>query len=84
MQSFTADDRGGRFLNYGVREHAMGSMMNGMAAHRGMRPYGATFLVFSDYERPAMRLAAMMGCRLCSCSPTTDRHWQEWTDPSAG
>ncbi|SCM76549.1 Transketolase [uncultured Pleomorphomonas sp.] len=61
MIPFTADNRAGRYIHYGVREHAMGSMMNGMVAHRGLKPYGITFLVFSDYERPALRMAAMMG-----------------------
>ncbi len=51
----------GRNLHFGVREHAMGSIMNGMAAHGGALPFGATFLVFSDYMRPAIRLAALMG-----------------------
>jgi transketolase len=60
MRPFTAEDRNGRYLHYGVREHAMGAMMNGMAAHGGVVPYGATFLVFSDYMRHAMRLSAMM------------------------
>ena len=60
MQPFTADDRGGRYLHYGVREHAMGAMMNGMVAHKGVVPYGATFLVFSDYMRHSIRLSAMM------------------------
>ncbi len=48
-------------VHYGVREHGMGSIMNGMALHGGVIPYGATFLVFSDYMRPAIRLAALMG-----------------------
>ena len=60
MQPFTAEDRSGRYIHYGVREHAMGAMMNGMAAHGGVVPYGATFLVFSDYMRHSMRLSAMM------------------------
>ncbi len=51
----------GRNLHFGVREHAMGSILNGLAAHGGNVPYGATFLVFSDYMRPPMRLAALMG-----------------------
>jgi transketolase len=51
---------GGRNLAFGVREHAMGSILNGIAAHGGLRPYGSTFLVFSDYLRPAIRLAALM------------------------
>jgi transketolase len=50
----------GRNMHFGVREHAMGSILNGMSLHGGLRPYGATFLVFADYMRPAMRLAAMM------------------------
>jgi len=52
---------GGRNLRFGVREHAMGAMMNGMSLHGGFIPYGGTFLVFADYMRPAIRLAAMMG-----------------------
>ncbi|MEO8847981.1 MAG: transketolase, partial [Casimicrobiaceae bacterium] len=51
----------GRNVHFGVREHAMGSVLNGMAAHGGTIPYGATFLTFSDYMRPPMRLAALMG-----------------------
>ncbi len=50
----------GRVLHFGIREHAMGSTMNGMALHGGLRPFGGTFLVFSDYMRPAVRLAAIM------------------------
>lgn len=51
----------GRNLHFGIREHAMGSIMNGIALHGGTRPYGGTFLIFSDYMRPAVRLAALMG-----------------------
>ena len=51
----------GRTIHFGVREHAMGAILNGLAAHGGLLPYGSTFLVFSDYMRPAMRLAAMTG-----------------------
>jgi transketolase len=51
----------GRVLHFGIREHAMGSIMNGIALHGGTRVYGGTFLVFSDYMRPAVRLAALMG-----------------------
>lgn len=51
----------GRYIRYGVREHAMAGIMNGMALHGGIRPYGGTFLVFTDYMRPSMRLAALMG-----------------------
>ena len=61
LRAFTAADEGGRYVHYGVREHAMGAMLNGMAAHGGVVPLGATYLVFSDYERPAIRLAALMG-----------------------
>jgi transketolase len=50
----------GRNLHFGVREHAMGSILNGLAAHGGIIPYGSTFLIFSDYMRPPMRLAALM------------------------
>jgi transketolase len=53
----------GRNIHFGVREHAMGAIVNGMALHGGLIPYGATFLIFSDYMRPALRLAALMGCR---------------------
>jgi transketolase len=52
--------RPGRYLHFGVREHAMGGILNGMALHGGLRPYGGTFLVFSDYVRPSIRLAALM------------------------
>ncbi len=51
----------GRNLHFGVREHAMGAIVNGLAAHGGFIPYGATFLIFSDYMRPPLRLAALMG-----------------------
>ena len=56
-----ATNPGGRIVHFGVREHAMGAIMNGMALHGGVRPFGGTFLVFSDYMRPAIRLAALMG-----------------------
>ena len=58
---FTADNRSGRTLHYGVREHAMGGIANGIALHGGLRTFSATFLVFSDYMRPTMRLASLMG-----------------------
>ncbi|HEX8697089.1 MAG TPA: transketolase [Longimicrobium sp.] len=57
---FEAASYAGRNLHFGVREHAMGSLMNGMALHGGVRPYGGTFLIFSDYMRPPIRLAALM------------------------
>ena len=56
---FMKEQRSGRNLRFGVREHAMGSIMNGLALHGGVFPYGGTFLVFSDYMRPAIRLAAL-------------------------
>jgi len=58
---YSASERKGRNLHFGVREHAMGGVVNGIALHGGFRAYGATFLVFSDYMRPAIRLAALMG-----------------------
>jgi transketolase len=54
----------GRFVHYGVREHGMAGMMNGMALHGGLIPYSGTFLVFTDYCRPSLRLAALMGIRV--------------------
>jgi transketolase len=57
---FSADNPGGRNFHFGVREHAMGSILSGMALHGGVIPYGSTFLIFSDYMRPSIRLAAMM------------------------
>ncbi len=57
-------DYAGRNLHFGVREHAMGAIVNGMAAHGGILPYASTFLVFSDYLRPALRLAALAGHRV--------------------
>jgi len=57
---FDIDNRGGRYVYWGVREHGMASAMNGMALHGGVRPYGGTFMCFTDYARPAMRLAALM------------------------
>ena len=59
-----SETREGRYIHYGIREHGMGSVMNGLALHGGVVPYGGTFLVFSDYMRPAMRLAALMEQRL--------------------
>lgn len=60
-KTITAKDYNGNNIEYGVREHAMGAMMNGMALHGGILPFGGTFFVFSDYLRPSMRLAALMG-----------------------
>ncbi|MCB1378237.1 MAG: transketolase, partial [Alphaproteobacteria bacterium] len=63
MKAFTAADYAGRYVYYGIREHAMAAAMNGMALHGGVIPYGGTFLVFTDYCRPSIRLAALMGIR---------------------
>jgi transketolase len=60
MSAFDIDNRAGRYVYWGIREHGMASAMNGMALHGGMRPYGGTFMCFTDYARPAMRLAALM------------------------
>ena len=60
----SADDFTGRYVHYGVREHAMAAVMNGMALHGGFVPYGGTFLVFADYMRAAMRLSSLMGQRV--------------------
>ncbi|MBK8085497.1 MAG: transketolase [Devosia sp.] len=57
---FTAADRTGRYMRYGIREHEMAAAMNGIALHKGFIPYGGTFLVFTDYARPAIRLSAIM------------------------
>ena len=61
LAAFTADDRRGAYLHCGVREHLMGAMANGLAAHGGVVPLAVTYLAFSDYERPALRMAALMG-----------------------
>lgn len=60
---FSPEDRAGSNIHYGVREHAMGAAMNGMALHGGVIPFGGTFLVFADFCRPSIRLAALMGIR---------------------
>jgi transketolase len=61
MVDFQAGSPEGRYLRFGVREHAMAAVANGLALHGGLRPYIATFFVFTDYLRPALRLAALMG-----------------------
>ncbi len=63
MKTITKDDYSGNNIMYGIREHAMAAIMNGLSLHGGAIPYGGTFFVFSDYMRPAMRLAALMGIR---------------------
>jgi len=62
-ETFLPESPGGRYIYWGVREHLMGAAMNGLALHGGVVPYGGTFLVFSDYMRPAIRLAALMNVR---------------------
>ena len=64
IDTFTAGTPGGRNMHFGIREHGMTSIMNGMSLHGGVIPYGGTFLVFSDYMRPAVRLAAFMKRRV--------------------
>jgi transketolase len=64
MRAITAADFSGRYIHYGIREHGMAAAMNGIALHGGFIPYGGTFLTFSDYSRPAIRLAALMGLRV--------------------
>ncbi len=58
---FSAEDRKGRYVYYGIREHGMAAAMNGMALHGGVKPYGGTFMCFTDYARGSMRLSALMG-----------------------
>ncbi|MGQ0520318.1 MAG: transketolase [Actinomycetota bacterium] len=70
----SADDPGGRLLYYGIREHAMGSIMNGAALHGGVVPVGGTFFIFSDYMRPAVRLAAISEAKVV----------YSWTHDSVG
>ena len=64
MKAMSASDYSGRFIHYGIREHGMAAAMNGMTLHRGIIPYSGTFLVFADYCRPSIRLAALMGERV--------------------
>ncbi|WP_447725442.1 transketolase [Sphingomonas koreensis] len=64
LQDFTAQNRAGRYVRYGIREFGMAAAMNGMALHGGVLPYGGTFLVFSDYARPAIRLSALQNARV--------------------
>jgi transketolase len=63
-RDFQADNYDGRNLHFGVREHGMGGILNGMALHGGLIPYGGTFLIFSDYMRPAIRLASLMSLKV--------------------
>ncbi|HEY2067809.1 MAG TPA: transketolase [Gemmatimonadaceae bacterium] len=63
-RNFAPNDYAARYVHFGIREHGMASIMNGMALHRGIMPFGGTFLIFSDYMRPAVRLAALMQQRV--------------------
>jgi transketolase len=64
LQPLTADNYGGRYIYYGIREFGMAAAMNGMALHGGVIPYGGTFLVFTDYARPAIRLSALQQAKV--------------------
>ena len=64
MASIAPGSYGGRYIHYGIREHGMAAAMNGMVLHGGVIPYAGTFLIFSDYLRPSLRLAALMGIRV--------------------
>ena len=83
--AFSAKVPKGRFIHYGIREHGMCAAMNGIFLHGGFAPNGATFLVFTDYARPAMRLAALMGTGVVYVM-THDFHraWRRRPDASAG
>jgi transketolase len=84
--SFTSQTPEGRTIHFGVREHAMGAMVNGMTLHSGLKVFGATFLVFSDYMRPPIRLASLMKIPPSSSTPMTlsslektDQHTSLWS-----
>ena len=62
LEPLTADNYAGRYIYYGIREFGMAAAMNGMALHGGVIPYGGTFLVFTDYARPAIRLSRAAEC----------------------
>jgi len=64
MKNITSKNYNGDYIHYGIREHAMAGVMNGISLHKGMIPYGGTFLVFTDYCRPSIRLAALMGLQV--------------------
>ena len=64
LEPLTADNYGGRYVYYGIREFGMAAAMNGMALHGGVIPYGGTFLVFTDYARPAIRLSALQQAKV--------------------
>ena len=84
LQPLTSDNYGGRYIYYGIREFGMAAAMNGMALHGGVLPYGGTFLVFSDYSRPAIRLGALMGAKVIHVmTHEFDRAWRGRADPPA-
>ena len=64
MPEITSKNYGGKYVHYGVREHGMASIMNGLSLHKGVVPYGGTFLIFTDYCRPSIRLSAIMGLKV--------------------
>ena len=83
--AFGAKTPKGRFIHYGIREHGMAACLNGIFLHGGFAPNGATFLVFTDYARPAMRLAALMGAGVnYVMTHDFDRLGRRWPDPPAG
>ena len=85
MKAMSPNDYGARFIHYGIREHGMAAAMNGMTLHGGIIPYSGTFLVFSDYCRPAIRLAALMGERVIHVmTHDFDRPRRRRPDASAG
>jgi transketolase len=81
MKALNASDYGARYVYYGIREHGMAAAMNGMALHGGVIPYGGTFLVFTDYCRPSIRLAAIMGKRSIFVMTHDSIGLGEWPDP---
>ena len=85
QKPLTKEDYSGRYLYYGIREFGMAAAMNGMALHGGVIPYGGTFLIFSDYARPAIRLSALQQVRVDLCDdPRFDRARRGRADPPAG
>ena len=64
MSELNRRNYGGRYVHYGIREHGMASIMNGLSLHKGVIPYGGTFLIFTDYCRPSIRLSAIMGLKV--------------------
>ena len=84
-KEITPDDFSGRYIHWGVREHGMIAACNGIAVHGGFIPSGASFFCFTDYCRPSLRLAALMGVRVVHVfTHDFDRSWGGWPDPSTG